>query len=645
MGKKYVRMGKNKGCAYPRHMVFLDTESVVRRIHDEDIHIPYLWGCCYVRVRGKDYNKYHEEWRFFDNEDEFWDWVVSKCNKKNILYVFTHNPSYDMIAGKVYKMCMKYGFKAEFYHEKGLTYILKVANGDKKITVLNTGQWYQGKLEKIAPLFGLKKGELNHRKPLFSDAVLYNRMDVQIIKTAMLEWFKFCIENDLGNFGITPAKQSLNAYKHRFGGDRIVLHGHEDATKLERESYYGGRTEAHFIGKVPCKRVITLDINSMYPFVMKTYQYPVRFVGYEENISLKRLFKHMRDYLVIAKVRVKVDKSCVPCRINKRIYFPVGEFDTALCQPELCLVMKYGKILKVYSVAVYEKDYIFKDFVDFFYGKRLEAKEKGDKIRDKQFKIILNSLYGKFAQKSPHWEIVGECNIDEVGYEEGIDYETGKPFRRKRFLGKIWESVEEGESFESFPAISSFVTSYARVTLFNYINKAGEGHNFYNDTDSLFVDEEGFNRLIDCVDNFKLGYLKREADKEDLIIHGPKDYEWKDGMKLKGVPKEAVQVSENAYEYWSWDKTATYVHHRDICQYKNRKVVKRLKRVYLKGWVLDSGWVVPFEMCIVNGQNNIISWENTSYAKKGLKLKDSKQIDEVTKAFKGAYGLETKKEG
>jgi len=645
MGKKYVRLGKNKGCAFPRYMIFLDTESVVREIRGEKWHFPYLWGACYVRIRGSNYDKVQEEWKYFDNAEDFWDWVESKTKQKSVLYIFTHNPSYDMLAGRIYLMCMKYGYTADFYHEKGLTYILKIQKGNRKIVVLNTGQWYQGKLENIAPLFGLEKGELDHEKPVFRDAVFYNRKDVEIIKTMMLAFFNFCRENDLGNFGLTPAKQALNAFRHRFGGDKIVLPDNEEEQKLEREAYYGGRTECHYIGKVPCERVITLDINSMYPSVMRKYQYPRRYLGYEKNISVKRLFKHMQENLVIAKVRVKTGVPCVPVRYKDRVFFPVGEFITTLCQPELELIDEFGEILQVFDTTIYEKDYIFKDYVDFFYNERLKAKQKGDKIRDKLFKLMLNSLYGKFAQKSPHWEIVGDCALDEVGYEDYYDYDSEKMVRRKKFLGKVWEAVEEGETRDSFPAISAFVTSYARVTLFNFVNKAGYHHNFYNDTDSLFVDDEGFKNLSDCVDESKLGYLKREVDKEGLVIYGAKDYVWKGGRKLKGVPKDAEQISDNEFSYWSWDKTSTFIRKGNIAQYKNRKVLKRLNRTYYKGWVLDSGWVVPFEMNIVNEQNNIIAWENTSYAKKGMKVKDLKQIEEIARVYKDIYGLERKEEG
>jgi len=635
--KRYVRLGRNRRTAFPKRMIFLDTESVVKERRGKLVHYPYLWGACYVDAQRGDYDHPHEEWQFFDRPDDFWKWVVSKAYSKEELYLFTHNPSYDMIAGKIYAMCMKYGFSAKFYHEKGMTYILKIYKDKRKITVLNTGQWYQGKLASIAPLFGLRKGELDHTQPIYSEAVRYNRTDVEIIKRAMLSWFKFCKQHDLGNFGLTPAKQAVNAFRHRFGGEKIVLPNDEDEIRLEREAYFGGRTEAHFIGAVPAEKVVSLDVNSMYPSVMKDFLYPLRFLGYEENISLRRLHRHMRDFLVIARVRVKTNVPCVPVRVRGRIFFPVGEFETALCQPELELVEKYGQIIQVKAACIYEKASLFADYVEFFYQERQKAKREGNKLRDKLLKLLLNSLYGKFAQRSPKWEITGDCAVDKIGYEDVYDVQDDRHYQRKYFLGKVWENVGESEPRDSFPAIAAFVTSYARVVLFQYIYQVGEKHNFYNDTDSLFVDEEGYARVMNYIDPSCLGYLKREEDKHNLVIYGPKDYVWATGVKHKGVPKDARQLSNDTFQYWSWDKTASFLHRQNLVQYENRPVTKKLKRAYLKGWVLDTGWVVPFEMRCSEEKNGIVAWEDTHYAEQGGKLMDIWQALEVCLVYKEYY--------
>ena len=59
-----------------------------------------------------------------------------------------------------------------------------------------------------------------------------------------------------------------------------------------------------------------------------------------------------------------------------------------------------------------------------------------------------------------------------------------------------YESIQE-----SFPAIASAVTSYARAYLYNLIQIAGYHHCYYSDTDSLIVDKQGCSceQILDIV--------------------------------------------------------------------------------------------------------------------------------------------------
>jgi hypothetical protein len=61
---------------------------------------------------------------------------------------------------------------------------------------------------------------------------------------------------------------------------------------------------------------------------------------------------------------------------------------------------------------------------------------------------------------------------------------------------------------------------------------------------------------------------------------------------------------------------------------------KELKRQYLKGWVSESGRVLPFEVKVLDGKTVIVPWEETSYAKRGIRLANEAQKEWVAKEFK-----------
>jgi len=600
----------------PQNLIFFDTESHIIKNGDKIIHEPYLWGGCFIRMDKSVKKGYTQEWRCFNNIGDFWDWVSSKVRDKTRIFLFAHNPRYDMVAGRFYIELEK-----------------------KSVMVLNTAHWFPFSVKEIGDMLGLPKGEIDYEHASIEEAWPYCKRDIEIIMTAMLNWFNFCRENDLGPFGITAAKQAWNAFTHRFMKVKIYIHNNQHVCNIERGSYYGGRTECFFIGSRKNKETYVYDVNSMYPYVMRNNFYPNAIAGFRKNLNVDEFNRLIKKYLTCAKVRVKVKEPCVVTRINNHILFPVGEFYTYLSTPEIFLLQKYGKILEIKEAAFYHKSKLFKEYVDFFYQKRQEAKANGDVIRNYLYKLMLNSLYGKFAQKKKGWKLVGYIDRDDSGYEEIFDVKLNKYVNTKWFMNTQWVKDEDEEAYNSFPAIAAHVTSYARVKLYEYMKKAGFQNIFYCDTDSIFTNKVGKEELKDVIDSKKLGYLKLEEVLHDLVIYAPKDYESKEKVRCKGIPSNAKKIASNKFEIVAWPGTSTFIRKNSIGQFYNEKMIKILKREYAKGWVLNNGFVKPFELKVINGKNIILDWENTSYKKMGLKLADEKQIDWIKVQYKENYGI------
>ena len=136
------------------------------------------------------------------------------------------------------------------------------------------------------------------------------------------------------------------------------------------------------------------------------------------------------------------------------------------------------------------------------------------------------------------------------------------------------------------------------------------------------------------MDKEELGFLKYEGEKAGLRIYGPKDYEWETGEKHKGVPKTAQRLSKNKWLYTFWPRISTLIRHNSLDRYFNIEMEKELKRQYLKGWVSESGRVLPFEVKVLDGKTVIVPWEETSYAKRGIRLANEAQKEWVAKEFK-----------
>ncbi|GAI88799.1 unnamed protein product, partial [marine sediment metagenome] len=222
----------------------------------------------------------------------------------------------------------------------------------------------------------------------------YCEQDVRVMYKAWQFWLTFISENELGNFGLTIASQAFNAYRHRFMSQPIYIHTSRKAVKLERSAYRGGRNECFQLGELPQQNYHLLDINSMYPYVMATNEYPTNLKSTGKELSLEQLRAYLKTYSVIAEVLVDTPEPCFAIKHSGKLLFPIGEFRATLTSAELRYGLFYGYIKQVGNYALYERGYIFEDYVKFFYSKRQEFAKGGNKVYGYLCKLLLNSLYG-----------------------------------------------------------------------------------------------------------------------------------------------------------------------------------------------------------------------------------------------------------
>lgn len=631
----------------PDRIIFFDSESRVQmKVTDDEIrrllcgekvekpHDPYL--VCATFVRRANNGKMKEETRDYHGKDflrRFWRDVDAFCPWRKRLYMVAHNAKYDVLVTRCIPYLVEMGYKVLMFSDSN-PFILRLQksrpkldkNGDivrnedgeivydrKTIIIFSSTNYYQTSLEALGKTFGIEKGTHDHEvgDGDLEHAIEYCRRDVEILKTAVTAFIDFVQTEDLGNFAMTVAGQAFNAYRHRFMGFPIYIHDNLKAIKMEREAYAGGRNECFHIGRVPASEVYGCDVNSMYPSVMREHVYPTRLVAVRSLPRMKEIEKWLEDgYLLVGECYVDTDVPIFHKKLEKLV-FPVGRYWTTLCTPEIIEGLRRGLIKKVRKVAVYEGAPIFREYVEYFYGKRLEAKASGDRVRDLLYKLFLNSLYGKFGQKAEHWEKVDDATDPNMMRVEIVyDWDTGKKCMEKVVGGGVFRKKhdpEDNESWNSFPAIAAHVTAYARMRLWTYIETAGLENVYYCDTDSIYCSIEGFRRLerAGLIDDRELGLLKLERVCREFTLYGCKDYEFVDvktgerKVKMKGVSKGAIPIEPDdeghpRYVVVQWCGMSDGLRRGNMDVYANRLVIKTLRREYDKGVVTPSGRVEPY---------------------------------------------------
>ena len=303
---------------------------------------------------------------------------------------------------------------------------------------------------------------------------------------------------------------------------RIYIHNNNEAIDLERSSYRGGRCECFYLGELKDDNYHMVDVNSLYPFVMRNNLYPVKYKKILSSITLRTLETYLQSYSVIGKVLIETDEPIYAVK-HTRTIFPVGRFWATLTTPELRYALRHNHILKIASAVIYEQANIFKTYVDRFYRLRREFASAGVAEYEEICKKMLNTLYGKFGQKADIWEKIGDCPGEPDRVELCFISGGGRVKQIRYLLGEIFELRGFEESNNSFPAIASHVTAYGRLHLWSLMQQAGIGNYFYCDTDSLIVNEAGLWNLSNRLDEVRLGGLKVEDTMTNLIIKGLKE--------------------------------------------------------------------------------------------------------------------------
>jgi len=595
--KRPHKLKHNKRNRTPRFIIAVDTETYQEQL-DEDLWVHKLklgWAIYKDRQTGK------TEYFYYEDVNDFWRWLKSKLKHKTTLYVFAHNFDFDWQVLQGFKKIKEIlgGEIKRAIFDSNVFYIkvqVKGFNGYPthycNLEFISTTNYSSYPLKKIGKILGLEKMEIDFKNTTKEYLKEYCKRDTEIVLAFVEYLLKFIEEHNLGNFQPTIASQSFTAFRHRFMKHDIYIHANPTTTRLERESYKGGRCEAWFIGKWKGGKVYKLDINSMYPFVMKTHEYPVKLIKVLPYCSVSQLKRIMRDYLVIARMKVEVWKPCVGIKREKLI-FPVGRFWGVFTSPEIKLIFRYGKILEIKEVAIYEKAKIFEDYVDYFYNLRLKFKEEGNEVMQYFSKIFMNSLYGKFGQRNEYFKKIGKYPNEEWISIRYYDADN-KEWHYYRIIGNsIEEKVGYVEAENSFVAIASFVTAYARCYLWELIEKAREENVLYMDTDSLFVTEEGYNNLKDYLNQKELGKLKLEGVTDNLIIFGAKNYIFGDEVKRKGIRKDAKEIAPNTFRQVQFIKLRSNLLKYHLDGAGMQIVTKQLKATYDKGVILPNGKVRP----------------------------------------------------
>lgn len=381
------------------------------------------------------------------------------------------------------------------------------------------------------------KREVGH--VLTQQEIDYIRNDVEIMARALHAMFEQGLKK------MTIASDAMNNYKETIVGFRKKFPQlPEEIDKSIRASYRGGFTYVNEIYKEKeVGKGITLDVNSLYPSILRycllPYDFPVRFEGKYEEDEVYPLF--IQNFTCVFElkegkiptVQIKNSFSFIPNEYLKSSKDEIVAL--TLTSVDFKLFMENYNVRHIKYAGGWKFKQargLFNQYVDYWTEKKIKAGKEGNKSLRSIAKLMQNSLYGRFSlsptarQKAPY--------LDEDGVVR-------------------YKLLPEEKREPVYIPIGSFVTAWGRDKIIRTaqairdftLKKYGVDKYFYTDTDSLHVDltDEDLEELkgIIPIDDFKLGYFAKEAEFTRAIYIRQKCYIEEINGKLEvvvaGLPK------------------------------------------------------------------------------------------------------------
>ena len=583
--------------AMPRNLLFFDTETLMTNKSDESTEhrLRLGWACHWRRAYGRHIDR--ETWKPFTTCEEFWQFVFANSSDNAKLWCIARNINFDFTVLQGWKYLREAGYKLKFFYSSGTTTIISVHKSGSSIVLLDSMNWFVESLEKTGLRIGIPKMHVDFDTVNDSELSIYCRNDVAIEIANFRMFIRFLEDNKISRLCYTRGSTAMAAYLFRHYNHSIFIHNNREAIQLEREAYKGGRVECFQLGEFKDGPYTVVDVNSLYPFAMREYDYPCKYLSQERYPTLPEFHDYLQQYAVVAEVVIDTQEPFYPLR-GKRTFFPIGNFVASLCTPELLYAENHGHLVKVIRCVLYEKAALFRSFVDTFYAMRLRFKADGIDEYVELCKKILNSLYGKFGQKAEEWTKIADCHNEPDRYETLIYADKPHAHTLRYLMGQCFELTRFDESYDSFPAIAAHVTAYGRQVLWRLMSLAGSGNYFYCDTDSLIVNAKGLKRLRSEMSDTDLGKLKVVETMSRMAIYGLKDYETGQKVVTKGIRSNAEKLSKGVYKQDRWPTIQGMLRSGKSAVYTVEKTIKHLSRTYEKGTVLPNGGVVPFVLSL-----------------------------------------------
>jgi len=468
------------------------------------------------------------------------------------------------------------GWKGKVVDGTSSFLILRNKNLGKSITIADSMAWFKMSLKRFAEIYlnrdmaKLERpGFLGKRAPEskeeFEIFVKYAEQDALIQLEATKLIYRFCLDGNV-RMCLTPAQLAGRVFQKQYLSDRIFLPNYR-LLELIARCYHGAQFTA--FGRGFFEDVYYYDINSLYPYA--AINVPLNFSNTElEPLGIEKMEQGYTGFLGVRfKFPDQEMHPCLPVRglINgfPKLAFPLSGISYCTTE-EIALAFKKGvDILGMKGYGWYPEQKDIDHDLGFFMRDLYSKKEELDRLKEKEeltpeqrnqreyYKLLLNSLIGKFCQRNRTW------------------------LTKKEIAGSLFK-----------PDFAALILSKSRSIINGLISEHGA---IYSDTDCLLTAK--------CLETgTKMGDLKNELGKgkgDLLSIRSKLYFVTKEDNLIKCAKHGFRQPSEQVFKNLLERRKSSYVYYsvdrltRLKEAYKRNRLPRRMISQTFKIMLKDDG--------------------------------------------------------
>lgn len=377
---------------------------------------------------------------------------------------------------------------------------LSVKKGEHWIRFSDSYRLLPKSLDTLTHEFDVKHKKLRGRS--FTDE-LYNEHDCRGLYEVLEQFFdafETCSE--------TIASHAMRVFRSHYL-HKDIYQPHRAVEEFCRAAYVGGRCEIYRFDEA---EVNHYDVNSLYPSAMLA---PVPI----EYLYATKVLCETPNRIGFYRAQIKYPDCYMPILPfhSDKLYFPTGEFEGNFSSIDLQRAISEGAEVRILHGHVFHAENILKEYAENMFKLKQDAERAGNRGLRYVYKILNNSLYGKFGQRRQQRSfIVDDGRLGAFPLPNGL----------------AWY-LTESRSAHILPHIAATITSRARNIQFDLLKR---GQQWYTDTDSLFTS------ALYAVDD-ALGSLHFEG-RGKFRAYRLKEYKFNEEYKIKGLPRSKNEDDE-----------------------------------------------------------------------------------------------------